>query len=318
MKTVLITELEYGKAHKIFEAEKRFRCLCAPAEEQALAQMVIREQAFGVIVGVERYSDALYDALPAGGIIARFGVGHDSIDKERAARRGIFCTNTPGVLERSVAECAIGMMFLAARNFVSCAADNRSGIWQNRMGFELSGRTLVIAGCGRIGCQTAAIAKQGLGMKVIGCSRRMPLHLEYFDQFFTDPAEAFPLADILSIHLPDTPATKNYINAATLAYLKESSFLINTSRGGVLNEDDLYDSIISGKLAGAVLDVFKKEPYEPMSAAKDLRHLPSVITLPHLGSSTSQACERMALAALENVYHAITGNHAAMSLIKNF
>lgn len=316
MNTILITELEYRKAQKIFEAEKRFRCLSAPADEKCLAEAVRSNQAFGVIIGVDRYCDELYEALPSGGIIARFGVGHDGVDKKRAAERGIFCTNTPGVLEQSVAECAIGMMFLAARNFASCAENNRRGIWRNRIGFELSSRTLVIAGCGRIGCKTAAIAKKGLGMRVIGCDVCQPKQPEFFDDFTTDREQAFRQADLLSIHIPDLPATRDYINAETLSWLKPSAWLINTSRGGVLNEDDLYDCIRAGKLAGAVLDVFKKEPYEPMSAGKDLRTLEQVIMLPHLGSSTQEACERMAKAALDNVQKAIQRNYSGMALLR--
>ena len=316
MKTILVTELEYRKAQSVFEAETGFRCLSAPAEEKLLAEAVIREQAFGVIVGVDRYSRELYEALPSGGIIARFGVGHDGVDKKLAAERGIFCTNTPGVLEQSVAECAVGMMFMAARRFAGCAADNRRGVWRNRIGFELSGRTLVIAGCGRIGCKTAAIAKNGLGMRVVGCDVAEPKQPEYFDFFTRDRQEAFRQADILSLHIPDLPATRDYINAESLSWLKPSAWLINTSRGGVLQEDDLYDHVAAGKIAGAVLDVFKKEPYEPMSPGKDLRKLESVIMLPHLGSSTAEACERMARSALENVQNAAEKNYSGMALLQ--
>ncbi len=307
MNKILVTELEYDKAAEIFASTPDFECLRVPADEDALAAAIERTSARYVIVGVNKYVGALYDTLPAGGVIARFGVGHDGIDKTAAQARGILCANTPGVLDDSVAECAVGLMLAAARHLATCAAENRSGHWKNRVGGELAGKTLAVIGCGNIGRKTAAIAKLGFRMTIAGCDPLPPREMAPFDTFSAAFAVAVRDADFVSIHIPDIPATRDFVNADRLAALKESAVLINTARGNVLDEDALYDAIRAGTIAGAALDVFKREPYAPQSAGKDLRTLTGILMTPHLGSSTREACARMATAALHNIRLAVAG-----------
>lgn len=299
MEKVIVTELEYRKAEAIFAAAPDFHCIAAPGDEAGLAAVIRREEAKYAIVGVKCYTGPLYEALPPGGVIARFGVGHDGIDKSLAKARGIYCTNTPGVLDDSVAECAAGMLLLAARHFASCVAEMKRGTWHNQVGVELAGKTLAVIGCGNIGTKVARIARNGFAMTVSGFDVAPPKHPECYDVFSADFAEAVKNADFVTLHIPDIPATRNFIDAARLALLKPGAWLINTARGGVLDEDALFEAASSGRLGGAVLDVFKQEPYVP--ASHDLRTLDNVLLTPHIGSSTVEACRRMALAALKNI-----------------
>lgn len=315
---IAVTELEYRKAEQVFkqaEAEEAI-CLPAPREEAGLAAFIRANRIDHVIIGVDKYRNELYDALPRGGVIARFGVGHDGVDKALATEKGLLCTNTPGVLDRSVAECAIGLILTAARHFASCIADNKNMEWRNRVGFELNGKTLAVIGCGAIGRMTAAIARHGFGMRVVGFDLSEPKDRSAIDEFVTDFAAAVKDADYVTLHIPDIPATKNFIGRERLALLKSSAVLINTARGGVVDEDAVYDAVAAGAIAGAALDVFKTEPYVPMSPDKDLRTLDRVIMTPHIGSSTVEACNRMAAAALKNIRLAVAGRTAEMSLLK--
>src|SRR5262249_32826586 len=161
------------------------------------------------------YSGPLYEALAPGAVIARFGVGHDSIDKQKATAAGILCTNTPGVLQQSVAECTMLMIGAAARHFVTLATNTSRGNWQSIIGIELAGKTVGIVGCGEIGRSTARIASLGYGMRVIGCSRPdapPPARLEHFDFVTNDFSKAVRDADFVSLHLSARPANNGFIN----------------------------------------------------------------------------------------------------------
>jgi lactate dehydrogenase-like 2-hydroxyacid dehydrogenase len=319
---VVVTELEYRKAERVFRAATQdgLRCVAAPAVEPELAAAVRASGARHAIVGVDAYRGLLYDALPAGGVIARFGIGHDGINKVLATARGLYCTNTPGVLDDSVAEHAIGLMLAAVRHTVTVAGALVAGRWQGRVGGELRGKTLAVIGCGPIGCRTAAIASRGLGMRVIGCKRTSDgaerLRQDFgFAGITCDFAAAVREADLVSLNLPSVPETRHYLNQARLALLPAHGWVVNTARGAVVDEVALFDALAAGRLAGAALDVFACEPYEPVAANKDLRTLPNVVLTPHVGSSTSEACERMAVRALRNLRLAIAGRPAEMDLL---
>ena len=170
METILVTQLEYAKGEQIFRTASGLRVEAAPSEEQPLADAVLAARARAVIVGVHPYTGPLYKALAAtaagrGAIIARFGVGHDSVDKRLAADHGITVTNTPGVLDQSVAEHALWLMGNLARRVSQSEASLRSGRFQGAAGIELGGKTLGILGCGAIGRRVARIAHFGLGMQ---------------------------------------------------------------------------------------------------------------------------------------------------------
>jgi len=313
MTRIAVTELEYKKAETVFKdaAKDGFECLPAPKEEEALAAFIKELSIAHVIIGVDRFDGALYDALPRGGAIVRFGVGHDGVDKAKAKAKGVYCFNTPGALDNSVAEMAVGLMLAAARHIPKASASMAAGSWKLSVGMELSGRKLAVIGCGAIGRRTAKIASFGLGMEVVGFNRSFEdkdaLRRDYgFSELTSSFEDAVRDADFVSLHIPGIPATKDFINAKTLAAMPRKAILVNTARGIVVDEDALYESLKSGALAGAALDVFKKEPYEPSTPERDLRSLPNVVATPHMGSATAEACERMARASLENVRRSLS------------
>jgi phosphoglycerate dehydrogenase-like enzyme len=310
-----VTDLEYRKAADIFKNAAGFECIPAPSDESGLSTAIRAADAKSAIVGVTQYCGELYDAIPAGGVIARFGVGHDGINKTLAKSKGILCCNTPGVLDDSVAECTMGLMLSCARHIAACAAETRDGKWTPRLGSELSGKILAIIGYGNIGCKVAKIAKKGFGMKIIGFDVEKPKNMGEIDEFTNDFAIAVENADFVSLHIPCLPSTRNFMNLDRLKMMKSSAILINTSRGGVLDEDALYDAVKFGTISGAGLDVFKSEPYCPQCPEKDLRTLDGIIMTPHIGSSTIEASNRMAKAALRNIELAIHGKIKEMDLI---
>jgi lactate dehydrogenase-like 2-hydroxyacid dehydrogenase len=331
---VLATAQEYNKAETEFRSAQGFTVEPAPAEEQLLAAAVLEHNCRGVIVGVESYTGRLYEALGktgrrSGAIIARFGVGHDGIDKELARKNNIVVTNTPGVLDRSVAEHAIWLIGALARNIAVAHCRFRQGRFAPLVGNELYGKALGIIGFGAIGKQVAKIAHLGFGMRVLAADCMTPEELESrpgmslerlkaefgLDEYTQKPEEILARADVVSVHLPSTPSTRHFINAEKLAHMRPSAVLINTSRGWVLDEDALFDALSQKRIAGAALDVFENEPYKPVSPHGDLRTLDNIVLTPHIGSNTLQANQRMARACLENVSNFLAGRAEKLSRV---
>jgi len=300
---VVVTDTEFAKAEHVFTSATDVRCVASPAGEAQLAAAIHEAGARFAIVGILKYRDALYSALRRGGVIARFGVGHDGIDKAAATRAGVLCTNTPGVLDQSVAELTMLLMLSAARHMTLLDRDMKDRIWTQQLGTELSGKTLAVIGCGRIGGTVARMAGTGFGMKVQCVGRD--------DDFAATVREA----DFVSLHVPATADNRHFLNRERLAMLPRHAWLINTARGSVVDEAALYEALAERRLAGAALDVFEREPYEPDDPARDLRTLPNVILTPHVGSHTPEASGRIAERALRNVRLAAAGDFAAMDLV---
>jgi lactate dehydrogenase-like 2-hydroxyacid dehydrogenase len=331
---VLITETEYRRGAEVFSAAEGVRVEPVAGEEDVLAAAVRARRCRAVIVGVHPYRKELYEALAeaAGGeraLIARFGVGHDSIDKQQAAARGILVTNTPGVLDDSVAEHTVWLMGALARRLVSADAGLRAGTFRGVSGTELSGKRLGVVGCGGIGRRVAAIAHFGLGMLVVAVGRRPVERLEQdlglpraeimagwgLDDYTTDANRVFREADVVSIHLPALPETRNYVNAARIAQMRPTAILINTARGSIVDEGALFDALVNSRIAGAALDVYQQEPYVPADPARDLRRLANMVLTPHVGSNTVEANRRMAAASLANVRQFLAGRYDALTLV---
>lgn len=232
-------------------------------------------------------------------VIGRAGSGLDNVDKAAASKKGIVVMNTPGGNTITTAEHSIAMLFSLARMVPQATASMKAGKWEKKkfMGVELFNKTLGIIGLGNIGNQVAKKA-QGLEMVVIA-----------YDPFLSDDRakalgiekvsldELFSRADFITIHTPLTPETKNLINSETIGKMKNEVRIINCARGGIINEKDLYEALKSGKVAGAALDVFEKEPVEDFS----LIGLDNVICTPHLGAATEEAQENVAIAVAEQI-----------------
>jgi phosphoglycerate dehydrogenase-like enzyme len=300
---VIVTEPEFYKAERIFTEAPGMRCVPAPETEHQLVEAIRESGAHAAIVGVQPYRDGLYAVLPRGGVLARFGAGHDGIDKVRATRAGILCTNTPGVLDQSVAELTMLLLLAASRHLPALTSSMGGNAWQPRIGGEVHGKALAIIGCGRIGTAVKQIAGAGFGMTVRCASRA--------DDF----PNAVRDADFVSLHLPASADTHHFLSRERLAMLSPRAWVINTARGSVVDEAALHDALVAGRIAGAALDVFEREPYEPVDPARDLRTLSNVILTPHVGSNTMDANARMASRALRNISLALAGDFAAMDLL---
>jgi len=314
---VLVTEPEYRKAQACFTSERRFDCLSAPEDEAGLAAAAGETRCRHVIVGLRGYTGPLYDALQPGGVIARFGVGHDGIDKTKATKAGLLCTNTPGVLNQSVAEHTMLLVAAAARKLIVASSSMAKGMWVQTTGDELAGKTVAIVGCGAIGGTVARIAALAYGMRVIGYSRSKNAgeRLEHFDLVTNDFAEAVRDAHFVSLHIPARPDNRMFIDRERLSQFRADAWLINTARGSVVDEAALYGALAEGRLGGAALDVFEHEPYAPAVGSGDLRSLANVILTPHVGGNTTGSNRRVAERALQNIALAEAGDFAGMDLL---
>ncbi len=219
-------------------------------------------------------------------IVARAGAGLDNIDKAACEGRGIKVINTPGASSAAVAELAIGMMFALARKIPFLHAKMKAGVWdkKNGLGIELAGKTLGIVGFGKIGSGLAKRAS-GLGMEVVGYSDHG------FESGLAKPVsleELLQKSDFISVHVPMNERTKGMIGKEQIAKMKKTAFIVNTARGGIVEEGALLEACKSGMIAGAALDVYSSEPY-----SGKLLELENVIFTPHVGGSTKEAQMRI-------------------------
>lgn len=221
-------------------------------------------------------------------VVVRGGVGVDNIDVDYAQARGIKIMNTPGASTHSVAELTIAYLFALARPIVQATASMREGLWEKARfeGIEIQGKVLGIIGMGRIGMAVAARAA-ALGMVVLGYDSRTIGPAPFMQMVELD--ELLAKADFITLHLPLTEESRHMINATTIAKMKDKVRIVDCARGGVIDEDALYEAIRTGKVAGAALDVFENEPLND----RKLFELPQVIGSPHIGASTHEATARI-------------------------
>lgn len=280
-------EVVYNQSGKPLETEQLVAAACG---------------CVGILAGLDDFSASVLKHLPDLRVISRYGVGVDRIDMQAACRNGIVVTNTPGANSIAVAEMALTGMFALARHVTWLNETTRQGKWSRVGGTELSKSTLGIVGYGSIGRALRKIVT-GLEMKVL-----------VYDPFFdpdTDPTvQCVELTDLvresnfISLHLPLTPATERLFDASLFRLMSPGAFLINTSRGGIVDESAAAKALESGQLAGFALDAYEEEPPSP---DHELFHFPNVIATPHSGAQTVQSHIRMARGAVENLLGALTG-----------
>ncbi len=266
-------------------------------------------QADGVIIrsGYKLTPDILKDQKRLKAVV-RAGVGVDNIDLPAATREGIVVMNTPAGNTTSTAEHAFAMMMALSRNIAPACATLKAGKWdrKNYTGTQLAGKTLGVVGLGRIGL---TVARRGVAfeMKVLGFDPFLSAERakEQGIELYRDLDEMLPKVDFLTVHTPMTPETEGLINAVRLAAMKKGVRIINCARGGIVDENALADAIEAGHVAGAALDVFKKEP--PPTDHR-LVNLPQVLVTPHLGASTEEAQELVAVEAAEIITGFLTRN----------
>jgi glyoxylate reductase len=234
-------------------------------------------------------------------IVANVAVGYDNIDVPACTERGVAVTNTPGVLDETTADFTWTLLMAVARRLVEGDRLARSGAWtkwnlDQLCGTDVWGKTLGIIGLGRIG---RAVARRALGfrMRVLYNTRtRVPAEIEKeLNAEYASRDAVFEQADFVSLHVPLTEATRGLVGPAELAKMKRTAFLINTTRGPVVQEAALIDALERGLIAGAALDVFEREPLVPDGLRRD-----NVVLSPHLGSASVETRTRMAMIAVEN------------------
>jgi D-3-phosphoglycerate dehydrogenase len=254
----------------------------------------------------------LIEAAPRLRVIGRAGIGVDNVDVPAATKRGIIVMNTPFGNSITTAEHAIALMFAVARQLPAADASTQAGKWEkNRfMGVEITGKTLGIIGCGNIGSIVAERAI-GLRMRVIAYDpflseeRARELGVERVDL-----DELFRRADVITLHTPLTEKTRNIIDANSIARMKTGVRIINCARGGLVDEEALAAALKAGKVAGAGFDVFVTEPAE----LSPLFGIPNVVCTPHLGASTSEAQENVAIQIAEQMSDYLTTGAVANAL----
>jgi D-3-phosphoglycerate dehydrogenase / 2-oxoglutarate reductase len=246
----------------------------------------------GLIVGVDPVTKQVLEAGPLR-VVVKYGSGMDNIDLEAAGDLGVRVSSTPGANARSVAELAIALLLALARNVALHDRGVRGGSWRRVTGVELAGKQLGIVGYGAVGREVARIAR-GLDMQVVAHD---PL-VEEADVPLVELVELYAQSDAVSLHLPLTEETRGLIGARELAAMKPSAFLINTARGGLVEEAALADALRSGRLAGAALDGFDVEPL----GGSPLRELDNVVLSPHAGASTHEAVLRTAARAVDQLF----------------
>ncbi len=252
----------------------------------------------------DKIDATVFDAAPSVKLYANYAVGYDNIDVAEAKRRGILVTNTPGNYSYCIAEQTMALMLGLTTRMVEADDFVRAGKYQgwspmNFVGTDLEKKTLGLIGAGKIGERVAHHATHGFDMKVIyyDVARNEKIEKEYGAQYYSDVESVLKLADIVSLHVPLLDSTHHLINETRLKIMKPTAYLINTSRGPVVDENALVSALKNGTIRGAGLDVFEFEP----KPADGLVQLPNVILTPHIASARESARNEMAKIAAENV-----------------
>ncbi|HEY5500362.1 MAG TPA: phosphoglycerate dehydrogenase [Candidatus Humimicrobiaceae bacterium] len=292
---ILVTPTSFAKYNRNLAADfekivgnVQYNNTGKPLKEDDLIPIIGKFDA--MIAGLDEITSNVINNAKNLKIIARYGAGVDRVDLTAAKKSGIYVTNTPGANSVSVAELAIGLTFAAMRNIIAGNIQTKSGGWPRLSGMSLCNKIFGIIGLGSIG-KEVAVRLSSFKVKILAFDI-------YFDKDFasrhsveyTDLDTLLRLSDIVSLHIPVFPDTRLMINNANLQKMKKGSILINTSRGELVDEEALYDSLVSGQLKAAALDAFMQEP--PLPGNK-LLSLDQVIATPHIGAATDNASDEM-------------------------
>lgn len=266
----------------------------------------LKKKPYDAIVSLltDAIDTAALDAAPRAKLVANYAVGFNNIDIGEAKKRGVAVSNTPDVLSHTVAEHTMTLLLAIAHRVVEGDDLVRGGTfpgWEPLMllGTDLRGKTIGVLGLGRIGSRVLYQATRGFDMKAIyyDIKRNEQIEKELGAVYKSTPEEVLKEADVVSLHVPLLPATKHLINRERLALMKKSAYLVNTSRGPVIDEKALVAALKGGVIRGAALDVFEEEP----KLAPGLARLTNVILTPHIASATEETRNKMAEMVARNV-----------------
>ena len=275
----------------------------APPPKEVIMEKVRSVDALASLLS-DTINAEVFDAAPKLKIVAQFAVGFDNVDVKEATRRGIYVTNTPGVLTETTADFAWALLMAVARRVVEADRHVRTGQWKvgwhpsMLSGRDVYGATIGIVGAGRVGSAVARRAK-GFNMKILYQSLSAKPKLEReLDAKRVDINTLLRRSDFVSVHVPLTKETYHMINEEKLRLMKKTAYVINNSRGAVIDENALYRALKEGWIAGAGLDVFEQEP-TPLG--NPLLSLDNVVAAPHISSSSHETRSRMAKIVAENL-----------------
>ena len=259
-----------------------------------------------VIRSATKLTAELIDRAERLSVIGRAGVGVDNVDVEAATRRGIVVANAPESNVVTAAEHTMALLLALARNIPQAYISLTSGKWERSRfsGVELYEKTLGILGFGRIG-QLVAHRARGFGMRVLAFDPYVSaeLYRELGVEKADSPDDVYAQSDFITVHLPKTPETAGFVDAAAFAHMRDGVRILNVARGGLIDEQALREALDAGKVAGAAIDVFEKEPM----TEHPLFGYPNVVVTPHLGASTAEATDRAGYQSAEQVVAALTG-----------
>ncbi len=302
-KVIVSTNSFYAAKVKLLE-ETGFEVRFLPDRADNLFLTEI-ESAHALIPGLNPVTSQVMERAPRLVIVAAHGVGYNNIDVKAADEMGILVTNIPGVNADAVAEFTFGLILTLIRRIPQAWEEMRRGGWRRPelWGFELRGKTLSIIGLGRIGTRVSRLGA-AFGMEVLACDPYIPE--QAFPEAGAKPVsrnEAISRADFLTLHTPLTEETRMMIGSRELSMMKKSALLINTARGGIVDDRVLVKALDDGVLAGAGIDVFEEEP----PVERSLRSHPKILSTPHIAGLSDEARYRMSRGASERVACALRG-----------
>ncbi|MBU2228015.1 MAG: hydroxyacid dehydrogenase [Proteobacteria bacterium] len=304
-KKILIVQPIHESGVRVFDDRFEVRVASDPSVATVIKEIKGVE---GVVVRMAPFTREIIEAADALRVIGRHGVGVDTIDVKAATERGIIVVNTPNANAISVAEHTVTAIGALAKRMVVYDRATREGRWEIRNSYkaaDLDGKTLGLVGIGRIGSMVAKRAA-AFNMKVIAFDPYVKPEAagELGVVLCTRMDDVFRQADVVSLHTPLTPETRGFVNEAKLRLMKPTAFLVNFSRGEVVDEKALYEALKTGVIAGAAIDVYDPEP--PLKD-NPLFELENIILSPHSAALTQECVIRMATGAAEGVVEVLTG-----------
>lgn len=275
-------------------------------DEETVCQEI--QDCDALLIRTAKVSKAMLEAGKKLKVVGRHGVGVDNIDLEAATALGIQVTNSPLSNYDSVAEHTVALLLACSHHITQLDQHSRQGRWAQRDIMKLnqaSGKTIGIIGYGRIGKAVAEKCALGLSMKVLAYSRSLdPASLPSYVQAASSQAQIYAECDYVSLHLPATAQTTGSINLSVFEQMKPTAYLLNTARGEVINEEDLYTALSTGMIQGAGLDVLAQEPPD---VRNPLLTLPNLIVSPHCGALSHAAFDNMGLHAAQGIHEVLSG-----------
>lgn len=316
MKKVLITSRSFGQIgdaslNILREAGLEITNMGADFDPERFSAIIPEFDA--LIIGAHDFSEADMERCPNLKIICKHGAGLDNIHLEKAKELGIAVCNAPGTNSNAVADLTFGLMLGVARKICSASQAVRQGVWQRAIGEDVCGKTLGLLGFGAVAKNVARRAK-GFGMQVLAYDPYVTAVPEEFTDFvrLCELDEVISGCDFLSIHIPLTEQTRNLISAEALGKMKLGAYLINTARGGIVDEQALYEALKAGHLHGAAMDVVATEP---MPADHPLLSLDNVVVTPHMAMYSREAIDAVSLICARNVAAALQGGELQFRVV---